>query len=88
MSEREITENSQSPQSSGFSWHTALFVTLLSLARIAHGFFWAIPGPTLPSLELNVRNRDPRTEQPSRALVADQRKLENTGGSRIPDEGG
>ena len=49
MSEREISE------SSGFSWHTALFVTLLSLARIAHGFFWAIPGPTLPSLELNVR---------------------------------
>merc|ERR1711970_772471 len=40
---------------SGFSPLTALFVTLLSLARVAHGFFWAVPGPTLPSLELNVK---------------------------------
>ena len=61
MSRRESTEIPGNSQESGFSWHTALFVTLLSLARIAHGFFWAIPGPTLPSLELNVRNRGPWT---------------------------
>ena len=51
--ERENSENST--EKSGFSPLTALFVLLLSLARVAHGFFWAVPGPTLPSLELNVR---------------------------------
>ena len=60
--ERENSENSEnsenreiSTEKSGFSPLTALFVVLLSLARVAHGFFWAVPGPTLPSLELNVR---------------------------------
>ena len=48
-------ENSENSQNSGFSILTAVFVTLLSLARVAHGFFWAVPGPTLPSLELNVK---------------------------------
>ena len=31
-----------------------VFVGTLALARMGHGFFWAIPGPTLPSLEDNV----------------------------------
>lgn len=47
---------------------TAFFVTLLSLARIAHGFvnliffwplfrfFWSIPGPTLTQLADNVND--------------------------------
>ena len=31
-----------------------LFIALLALARMGHAFFWAVPGPTMQSLENNV----------------------------------
>ena len=73
--ERENSENSEnsenreiSTEKSGFSPLTALFVVLLSLARVAHGFFWAVPGPTLPSLELNVREGSTNYDELSYAI--------------------